>query len=132
MATLLRWAALVAVIIHVQAAASVDHYRALGVPHDASADAIKASYRKIALTHHPDKLKRDASADTRRKSKRIFEDANAAFECLSDPSQRRQYDFDLANPIQQGADGVYKQGGMDGAPAQRRPIVKVEVACTLR
>ena len=37
---------------------AANHYKTLGVPRDASADSIKASYRKIALKHHPDRMTR--------------------------------------------------------------------------
>ena len=123
---------LVALVHRVGAVA--DHYRSLGVPRDASHDAIKAAYRKIALKHHPDKMKRDASAETRKASQRIFEDANVAMEILGDPAQRRQYDFDLANPIQEGPDGIYRQGpsGAQERPQPPRPVVEVVVACTLK
>ena len=108
--------------------ASATHYKTLGVQKTASADDIKAAYRKIALKHHPDRISRSASTQTRKQSTTKFERANEAFEVLSDPSQRRQYDFELANPIQQGADGIHRQG----APgAQRRPRVEVQVLCGL-
>ena len=38
-------------------AARANHYTTLGVPRDASADTIKAAYRKAALKHHPDRTR---------------------------------------------------------------------------
>ena len=79
------------------AAANADHYKTLGVPRDASAEVIKAAYRKVALAHHPDRTRRLAAKEQER-SQRLFERVNNAFEVLGDPTQRRQYDFELANP----------------------------------
>ena len=107
---------------------AANHYKTLGVPRDASADSIKASYRKIALKHHPDRMPRNASPEFKQSSQRTFEAANNAFEVLSDPAQRRQYDFELANPIQQGEDGIHRQGAPNGP---RRPLVTVQVSCGL-
>jgi len=36
---------------------SLDFYERLGVPKDADERAIKKAYRKLSLTHHPDKVK---------------------------------------------------------------------------
>ena len=108
--------------------ACCNHYRSLGVARGADADAIKTAYRKIALKHHPDRISRSASPETRKKSQRTFELANDAFEVLGDPAQRRQYDFELDNPIQEGKDGIHRQG-QQGMP--RRPRVEVQVACEL-
>ena len=106
---------LAAAIIHVVAA---NHYKTLGVPRDATAEAIKASYKSIALKSHPDKVPKSASAETRQASQRRFEEANAAFEVLSDPAQRRQYDFELEHPMSRGEDGVFRHGAAPGEAAQ--------------
>ena len=106
-----------------------NHYSTLGVARDSAADLIKKAYRNIALKHHPDKIPKSASAETRRSSQRVFEQANEAFEVLSDPAQRRQYDFELANPIKKGDDGVFRRGEPGAAPT--RPIVEVKVTCGL-
>ena len=105
---------LAAAIIHVVAA---NHYKTLGVPRDATAEAIKASYKGIALKSHPDKVPKSASAATRQASQRRFEEANAAFEVLSDPAQRRQYDFELEHPMSRGEDGVFRHGAAPGEAA---------------
>ena len=34
---------------------TTDFYRILGLDHNASADAIKQAYRRLALQYHPDK-----------------------------------------------------------------------------
>lgn len=64
-----------------------DYYEVLGISKDASADAIKKSYRKLAVRWHPDKNP-DNPTEATEKFKLIAE----AYEILSDPSKRREYD----------------------------------------
>jgi curved DNA-binding protein CbpA len=59
-----------------------DHYETLGVPRDASADDIKAAFRRIASTEHPDK-----GGDVDRMAA-----ANRAYETLGDAARRAEYD----------------------------------------
>ncbi len=63
-----------------------DFYRELGVAKDATPDAIKRAYRKIARENHPDAHPGDAKAETR------FKSAGEAYAVLSDPEKRKQYD----------------------------------------
>ena len=60
-----------------------DYYHALGVSRSASGDEIKRAYRKLALQHHPDKPTGDEEK---------FKEINEAYQVLSDPEKRRQYD----------------------------------------
>lgn len=64
-----------------------DYYATLGIAKDASDEDIKRAYRKLALKYHPDK---NATVDTNR-----FQDIQTAYETLSDPDRRRDYD----NPV---------------------------------
>jgi molecular chaperone DnaJ len=63
-----------------------DYYEVLGVPRNAEADAIKRSYRKIALRFHPDKNPGNKEAEER------FKEAAEAYEVLSDDQKRAAYD----------------------------------------
>ncbi|MHC5114218.1 MAG: DnaJ C-terminal domain-containing protein [Planctomycetota bacterium] len=62
-----------------------DYYAALGVPRDASADDIRKAYRTLARQYHPDVNK---SSDAQERFAAISE----AYEVLTDPEKRRQYD----------------------------------------
>ncbi|HEX2506338.1 MAG TPA: molecular chaperone DnaJ [Gaiellaceae bacterium] len=67
-------------------AAVKDLYDVLGVSKDASPDEIKKAYRKLARKHHPDANPNDPSAEER------FKEVQAAYDVLSDPEKRKQYD----------------------------------------
>ncbi len=64
----------------------IDYYTVLGVPKDASEEAIKKAYRKLARKHHPDLNPNDAEANKK------FQQVNEANEILSDPEKRKKYD----------------------------------------
>jgi molecular chaperone DnaJ len=63
-----------------------DYYAALGVPKDADAGAIKKAYRKLATELHPDKNPGNAEAEGR------FKEVSEAYDVLSDPKRRGEYD----------------------------------------
>jgi len=73
-----------------------DYYEILGVPRDATQQAIKSAYRKLARKYHPDVNK---SSDAQAK----FKDINEAYEALGDENNRKRYDT-LGSSWQQGAD----------------------------
>lgn len=63
-----------------------DYYEVLGLSKSASADEIKKAYRKLAIKYHPDKNPGDKEAEEK------FKEASEAYEILSDPSKKQQYD----------------------------------------
>ncbi|CDO54337.1 similar to Saccharomyces cerevisiae YER048C CAJ1 Nuclear type II J heat shock protein of the E. coli dnaJ family [Geotrichum candidum] len=84
-----------------------NHYQTLGIPQaqwrTSTADDLKKIYRKLALKCHPDKNKDDPTA------KKTFQAIQEAYDTLSDPQKRREYDLKLFPP------------SLNSRPAPQRP-----------
>lgn len=72
------------------------YYDSLGVPNTATEEEIKKSYRALSLKHHPD----------RGGNKEKFQEISAAYDILSDPEKRRQYDMELRLGASGGGMGI--------------------------
>lgn len=90
-----------------------DYYEVLGLQKGASADEIKAAYRKLAKKYHPDLNKEPGAAEK-------FKEINEANEILSDPEKKARYDqfgFAGVDPSAAGGGfggfGGFQQGGFD-------------------
>jgi molecular chaperone DnaJ len=64
-----------------------DLYEVLGVDRTATQEDIKRAYRRLAREHHPDVNEGAPQAEQR------FKEINLAYQTLSDPEKRRQYDL---------------------------------------
>ncbi len=60
-------------------------YQTLNINENASADEIKKAYRKLARQYHPD-INKSSEAEAK------FKEINAAYEILSDPQKKVEYD----------------------------------------
>ena len=63
-----------------------DLYSVLGVSREATADEIKRAYSKLARKYHPDRNQGDKESEER------FKEVQEAYDTLSDPEKRKQYD----------------------------------------
>lgn len=80
---------------------SKDYYKVLGVDKNATAEEVKASFRRLAMEHHPDKGGNPEK----------FKEANEAYQVLSDAQKRAQYD--RFGSVPEGGQG-FPGGGFNG------------------
>ncbi|KAJ8419132.1 hypothetical protein AAFF_G00006310 [Aldrovandia affinis] len=80
----------------------VDYYQILGVQRNASQEAIKKAYRRLALKWHPDK-----NPNNKEEAERQFKELSEAYEVLSDGDKRGTYD-------RYGKEGLTGNGGGGG------------------
>lgn len=94
-----------------------DYYEVLGVSKNATEAEIKKAYKKMARKYHPD-LNRDNPKEAEEK----FKEVNEAYEVLSNPQKKAQYDqfghaaFDGTGGAGGGFGGFggFGQGGFGG------------------
>ncbi|MCS6914328.1 MAG: DnaJ C-terminal domain-containing protein [Myxococcales bacterium] len=89
-----------------------DYYKTLGVSGTASAEEIKKAYRRLAKKYHPDVTGGDKAKEAK------FKEITEAYEVLSDPKRRAEYDELRNNPFAgrepgfgRGPEGFASSGG---------------------
>lgn len=93
--------------------AKKDYYDILGVRRDADDKQLKKAYRKLARKYHPDLNPNNKEAEQR------FKEINEAYEVLSDPTKKKQYDAYGPAAFEagfQGAEGFRAGPGGPGGP----------------
>ena len=82
----------------------LDLYKVLEVSKEASQDEIRRSYRRLAREYHPDANPGDKKAEDR------FKEIQHAYEILSKPEKRREYDEGPRTFFGSGGAGQRQQG----------------------
>jgi DnaJ-class molecular chaperone len=102
----------------------ITYYQTLGIAEDATAQAVRAAYRRLAQKHHPDRNKdgRDA-ADTMAR-------INQAYAVLSHEAHRAQYDASLAS-ASRPAPMARADGGDYVAAAGKKPWLILSAVISL-
>jgi molecular chaperone DnaJ len=85
-----------------------EFYKTLGVSKKASEDEIKKAYRKLARKYHPDRNPGDKEAEEK------FKEISAAYDVLSDPEKRKEYDEGPVFGGFSGGQGPFPGGGQAG------------------
>lgn len=122
----------------------MDYYDVLGVGREATPDEVQKAYRQAAKKYHPDVNPGDLEKEKK------FREATAAYEVLSDPGKRANYDargpFDAGadyarghagpgGPFDAGADffnDLFRWGNHDSTFGSASRNIQVQVRLTLR
>ena len=91
-----------------------DPYQVLGVARAASDEDIKKAYRKLARELHPDLNPGDKRAEDR------FKDISAAYDFLSDPAKRSQFDSGEIDASGAAKRRTWRAQGAGGGPGGGR------------
>jgi molecular chaperone DnaJ len=83
-----------------------DYYEVLGVTRSANDEELKKAYRRLAIQFHPDRNPGDKQAEEK------FKELNEAYQILSEPERRAQYDR-FGHAAFQGPQGPGGFGGFD-------------------
>jgi len=78
------------------------HYEILGVKKSSTQDEIRTAYRRLVLKYHPDRSKDPKSTD-------VFIRITEAYEILSDPQRRKNYDAILSMEAAKAAEPPQQQ-----------------------
>src|SRR5215217_9021983 len=94
---------------------SKDLYKVLGLSRNASEEEIRKAHRKLVTKYHPDTNPEDPQAEER------FKEIQQAYEVLSNPQKRREYDQGLRAFSRKGRAGGEGTGTTRAGYSRPRP-----------
>jgi Ca-activated chloride channel family protein len=94
----------------------LDFYAILGVPRNATEEDIRRAYREAALRLHPDKNEGPGATE-------LFLQVNHAYELLSDPTLRAEYDQEL---LEQEAEMIAKASFRAKVIQSRKKLLQLD------
>lgn len=94
----------------------MNHYERLGVDRDATPSELRRAYRKLASRHHPDRNGDDVEGATRK-----MVELNEAFDVLSDPVKRFDYNRSLDRAAERRPAGQGSTAGKTTRRSQQSP-----------
>ena len=95
-----------------------DYYGLLGVSKTSTIEEIRKSYFAVAKNLHPDKVGRLGLEDIKPKATKLFKLATEAYNVLTDPQKRKEYDsgaLKASTPSVSGAAAVVNENNAEGA-----------------
>lgn len=92
-----------------------NYYKILGVPQNATPDAIRKAYRGLARRYHPD-TSPQGKADASR-----FQELTEAYQTLSDVTKRADYDRRLHQPSSRSSAQPYAHAYTKSSPGYQEP-----------
>ena len=98
-----------------------DYYAILGVRPSASGEEIRGAFRRMSMAYHPDLNKSPGAAER-------MKEINAAYDTLSDPAKRAEYDLALDRAARSGAGA---SSSWRESPSQPRRGANVRVGISL-
>lgn len=76
-----------------------DYFEVLGIPRTADEETVKRAYRALAVKYHPDLQ----PPDKKEAAQKCFMEVSEAYQVLSDPARRRQYQQSAGVTLGHGA-----------------------------
>jgi curved DNA-binding protein CbpA len=95
---------------------TTDLYKLLGLPREATQDDIRKAHRKLVRKYHPD------ANPGNRSSEEHFREVQRAYEVLSDPEKRREYDKRLGTSSRRSSDNTRARTRRTGGESAGPPV----------